>query len=172
MRDLRDRARLALLSVTTAHLRISPGGYEPASAPHGLTLGADPAPLAGPGGLSVSIRHYYQLVRSDVGADWLAETAAYYYSLADRDGREVLAYHWHPMTPAVTSPHLHIELGAVRREVLERAGLTTAHNALRRDLAGAHLPTHQIGLTEFIRMLITQFGIPPRRRDWERLLRA
>lgn len=56
----------------------------------------------------------------------------YHYSLEDADGKEIIAYHWHP-TSAVTAPHLHIGSGA-------RAG--------RPELTRAHIPTGQITWSE------------------------
>ena len=53
----------------------------------------------------------------------------------------MIAYHRQPHVGGMTYPKLHVWPGAVRGEVLERAGLSAQANALRTDLAGAHLPT-------------------------------
>jgi hypothetical protein len=70
----------------------------------------------------------------------------------------------------VTFPHLHISHGAVRAETLEQAGLSIAHNALRPDLSGAHLPTRSIPLHDVLWLAIAHFGARPRRADWLHVL--
>ncbi|MEA2641547.1 MAG: hypothetical protein QOF51_2941, partial [Chloroflexota bacterium] len=86
---------------------------------------------------------------------WRVADAGYFYEFSNGDGRELLAYHWHPGAQnVVRSPHLH--LGAA-------SNVTPL-------LAGAHLPTGFISLPASIRMVITELGIEPRRADWDEVL--
>ena len=78
------------------------------------------------------------------------------YALYDVDGREVVAYHWHPEgRSGVTTPHLHLGTGA---------------SVGRRDLAGAHLPTGRILLEDVLRLGVAELGVRPLRRDWREIL--
>jgi hypothetical protein len=80
------------------------------------------------------------------------------YTVLDVNRTEVLAYHWHPegVSP-VTTPHLH--LGAA-------SGVTWPR------LQGAHMPTGPVALTAFVRCLIEELGVEPRRPDWQAALRV
>jgi hypothetical protein len=128
--------------------------------------------LQGDGAIALSVRYYYRIVRVEGRRPWQAETAAYYYTFLDNHGREIIGYHWHPTTPDVTFPHLHVEPGAVRMDILERAGLPPTSNALRVDITAAHFPTHQVTPEEMVRLAIAQFRVRPRRSDWEAVLRT
>ncbi|SPF43243.1 hypothetical protein SBA4_3010004 [Candidatus Sulfopaludibacter sp. SbA4] len=79
---------------------------------------------------------------------------AYYYSLLDAAEKGIIAYHWHPHGN-VAFPHLHIGSGA-------RVG--------RVDLRNAHIPTGRIAMENLLRMVITEFGVAPRRGDWPDVL--
>ncbi len=37
-------------------------------------------------------------------------------------------------------------------------------------MSHAHFPTHHIELPDLVRLLIRDFGVGPRRRDWEQTL--
>ena len=167
-----ERLQRAASCITDAVIVVGRGGYQPADAPHELTLGAGvPVRLAGTGRIALAVGQKYRIVRaSGDRGPWQVEIAAYYYALDDADGREILAYHWHPRVQKVPFPHLHISHGAVSRELLDRAQLSLSHNSLRPDLAGAHLPTRQITLDEVLRLAIEQFGVEPRRDDWDAVL--
>jgi hypothetical protein len=119
--------------------------------------------------LRFSLELYYRL--TDLPAsDTMFGLIGYEYSFTDTAGREIVAYHWHPDIPSAGYPHIHIGHGAVQAAILERAGLSPAHNALLPELAGAHLPTGEVALGSVLRMAIEQFGVEPRRRDWASIL--
>ena len=81
--------------------------------------------------------------RSD-GA-WEMEITEYYYALTGESGSELLAYHWHPRRRSpIVRPHLH--------------------------LGPALVPTGPIALHDVLRLAITDFGVLPRRPDWDTLL--
>lgn len=111
------------------------------------------------GHLALSIRHFYDLTpaRSHERRDrWQARTTAYYYTLDDADGREILAYHWHPAGRSpIVEPHLHLGAGA---------------GTLRRELEKAHLATGIITPVAVLALLLDQFEIRPRRADWRAVL--
>lgn len=149
---------------------MEPGGREPGVV-HCLSLAPAPVRVTADVPIGLVIDHYYRLARPDGhGREWVAETASYYYALRDAANREILAYHLHPQVERVPYPHLHLGPGAVSQASLLRAGLSAQHNALRPDVARAHLPTGLVALRWLVRMLLTQFGVRERRRDWPRVL--
>ena len=82
--------------------------------------------------------------------------ASYRYRIMNADRREILSYHWHPEGQSpITFHHLHIGNGAM---------------AGREELQTAHLPTGYVSVGDIIAMLIRDFGVAPRRPDWESLL--
>lgn len=83
-----------------------------------------------------------------------ARLTSYVYQLSAAGGAEVLAYHWHPDS-AEARPHLHISAGA---------------GSVLPELQRAHLPTAQVEVAEFIRLLVRDFGVRPLRKDWRSLL--
>jgi len=91
------------------------------------------------------------------------ETTGYLYEINDRDGREILAYHWHPegVSP-ITEPHLHLS-GRLRP-----FDLGDRDTAVR--LGGMHLPTGIVTLARMVHLLIAEFGAEPRRADWQAIL--
>jgi hypothetical protein len=150
---------------------VSPGGYAPSTAdrdPYTLTFARDPIRLAGAAQLLLSVSHRYRVLRSGTAGPWKVETAAYYYEFEDALGRELLAFHWHPETvPDVPYPHLHIGRGVVAMDSLIAAGLSSQHNALRPEIAAAHIPTSRVALEHVLDLAIRHFSVPPLRPDWE-----
>lgn len=62
-----------------------------------------------PDGSGLSFSASYRVLQVAGRRAWTATIASYRYGLCDRDGREVLSYHWHPNTHShVTTPHLHL----------------------------------------------------------------
>jgi hypothetical protein len=116
--------------------------------------------------------HHYRIIRPAAGGRWKVQTAAYYYAFDDADGHEILAYHWHPSEGGVRFAHLHIGSGAVDAAVLLAAQRSPQHNALRPDVAAAHLPTGRVALEDIVRLAIEQFHVPPRRKAWDETLRT
>lgn len=99
------------------------------------------------------------------GEGVVAEIEAYDYEISDRDGHEILTYHWHPegVSP-VTEPHLHLS-GRLRPLDLGPRDAPVA-------LGEMHLPTGVVTLAQVVQLLITEFGVEPRREDWGTVLRA
>ncbi len=67
-----------------------------------------------PGGNALGFAVSYVVIQEPGECTWTATVSTYRYGLYDRDGREILSYHWHPDARShVTTPHLH--LGAASR---------------------------------------------------------
>ncbi len=174
---LKDWLQQAVSCVSDAVINLSPDAYHPSDTPHRLTLGdGTPVPVTarstiGHERLWLSVVHAYRIVRETERGWWKIHTAAYQYALDDPDGREILAYHWHPHIEDIPYPHLHVGHGAVRRDIGAGIQLPVSQNALHRKLAGAHLPTRRIALEDVLRLLIEQFDVWPARTDWNLTLR-
>ncbi len=83
----------------------------------------------------------------------------YRFDLLDREGRESLAYHWHPTgVSPVTLPHLFLS-GRL-------APLDVGRGQEPVALGAMHPTTGPITLTDIVRLLITEFNVEPRRPDW------
>lgn len=142
-------------------------GYEPGKI-HVMTFpGHDIVPLARndnqPRLMFLARQHYRVIETPDTQhGPWRVNIVGYMYTLQDRDGREIVSYHWHPdQRSPVTYPHLHIGIAAVG----EGASVS------RRAVPGIHFPTRFIPLQDIIRLAITQFNVRPLRNDWEQVLR-
>lgn len=156
VKAFRESLRLAVSYVTLSVLT-DPEPYGPTDRLRQITLPSSPARLRG-SGLGLSIRIGYRLVEiSGERRPWSVSVVAYQYKLDDRDGREILAYHWHP-EGRVTVPHVHVGAG-------------TAEGRLRPDLARAHLPTGHVPLRDVLRLAIAELGVRPLRPDWDAVLR-
>lgn len=82
----------------------------------------------------------------------LAHTAGYLYQRDAADGREILAYHWHPSGLShERRPYLH-----------PGAGL----GAIRSEWQKAHLLTGAVSPAALLQVCITVLGVPPRRAGW------
>jgi hypothetical protein len=153
-----DRCQLAVSCVTDAVFSVR-GGYFPSSDPHALSFAAEPwARLQGGVASALAIECWYRIVPVTPGdrRRWRIESAAYMYTLFDSEMTEILGYHWHPISRSVVATsHLHLQAGA-------RIGL--------RGLKGVHLPTGHVTLAQFIRCLIEELGVEPRRTDWNAVL--
>jgi hypothetical protein len=92
---------------------------------------------------------------------WTVVTTAYNYALRLPDGPEIVAYQWEQDAPGwVTFPHLHIGRGAT--------GNVTTFGP--RGLHRIHFPTRHVTIEDVLRLAITEFGVEPRRQDWEHIL--
>jgi hypothetical protein len=104
-----------------------------------------------PHGISLRLTEWYgvrpdqhHLVRRD---EWRVVVDAYLYVVHDQDDRELLSWRWLPVVPA-EPPHLHV----------------------RGPLAEFTLPTGPVQVHSVLRLLLAEFGVPPRRPDWQIVL--
>jgi hypothetical protein len=107
---------------------------------------------------SMSVGQTYALVETDdpERGPWKVSTRAYSYTLDDAEGREVLAYQWHPDGPSpMKRPHMHFGAGA---------GIEQA------PISGIHFPTNRVSIEDFLWLLLEEFDIQPSRADWRSVL--
>lgn len=91
------------------------------------------------------------------------QLVSYRYRILDPDEGELLAFHWHPVGRSnVTFPHLHLT-SRVRPIALGRGQEPVA-------LAEMHIPTGPVRFAQVVRLLIAEFGVAPRRKDWDAVL--
>lgn len=89
----------------------------------------------------------------------------YRFVVLDGQEREIVAYHWHPSgVSTVAYPHLHLS-GRL-------SPLDAGRGAEPVALGQMHLPTGPVTLADVVRLLITEFGVEPRRDDWDAVLAA
>lgn len=118
----------------------------------------------------LDLSHWF-LIEADHSATsvsrWRAKTVAYEYGILDRRETELLVYHWQPgsIVRGPDFPHMHVS-AALTAQV-------SATVSQRIPLDKRHIPTGIVTLADVVRMLIAEFGIAERRRDWPaRLARA
>jgi hypothetical protein len=148
----------AVSCVTASVLRPSKNGYKVSKESHTLTFPDDPITITGKQEFALSLRHEYRIMRGEgLWGRWKVRTAGYYYELQNDSNDEVLSYHWHPESRSpLTFAHMHIGVGS---------GVTIP------GLRKPHYETPRISLETFLLMLIKDFGVQPRRDDWEGVLR-
>jgi len=158
--------RRAALCLTDQPLLAS--GYLPSREPHSVAFAprGDTVPLrhaSGPRSVDLLVNLRYRLAepaRADGG--WRVETLGYLYVIRDQDGREIVAYHWHPFARGPSFPHLHL---SSRIGVLPLGG-----QAPPVALGTMHLPTEEITFPAIVRLLLAEFAVAPRRDNWPTVL--
>jgi hypothetical protein len=122
----------------------SPGEIE------ALTVSEDPLTLQSGriGTVQLELGHQFRVVQDEDG--WHVSTTAYRYHLLDGEGRELVAWHWHPAGTGDGRPHIHVPAGPIDRRV--------------------HVPTGRVSIESVFRMLLTDLQIRPRREDYAQVL--
>jgi hypothetical protein len=140
--------RKALSCITDAQFIRSPEGANGADI-EALTISQEPLHLSsGPlGNIQLALRQRFRAVQES-RSEWHVSTVAYYYRIADSEGRELAAWHWHPAS--VAFPHLHCNNSVIGRR--------------------AHLPTGRVSIESVLRLLIDDLGVPTRRDDYADVL--
>jgi hypothetical protein len=161
--------------VTAQRLFATPKGDEP-DVLYSVKFGrvAQPVPLrakaGGSSGLMLDVLHSFVLIGSEqagAGAIWRAVSTAYEYRILDAREAELLVFHWHPGSVARGPDFQHLHVSAA---LSAQVSATIVH---RLPLDKRHVPTGLVTLADVVRMLIAEFGIAERRRDWPaRLARA
>jgi hypothetical protein len=139
-----------LSCVTSAHTTVS--GYHASDLPHRLSLAdGDPVRLRGELRLTLDATEQYRVYEDADG--WRVEIVGYLYAI-EYEGRELVAYHWHPSGESpIIWPHMHVGADI-------RVG--------DRRLGKIHLPTGAVGLERVVALAIAELGAKPLREDWER----
>jgi hypothetical protein len=99
-----------------------------------------------------------------VPSRWATRTVMYQYRLLDHDHAELLVYHWQPGAryAGPDEPHLHVSASLnARTDAVSRRSI---------DLDKLHVATGIVSLSAVVRMLITEFGVAPRRAGWRETL--
>jgi hypothetical protein len=137
--------------------RFSAEGYRPIDLPYSAELqDGEAVVIAGPPLRLLIVLRYRIVQAANSPGAWVVQLTAYDYELLDNSDREILAYQWHPQARSpVTWPHVH---------------LGPAAGELWRPLGRAHLPTGRIAVQDVLRLAIRDFGVPPRRANWEAVL--
>jgi hypothetical protein len=149
----------ALSCITRAVINVR-GGFYPADEPHVLTVGTgESVQLGGESRLALTTTMHYRIVEgSGERGPWKVEIVAYAYALDGPDGREIIAYHWHPRErTAQASPHIHLG-----------AGIGIGDH----PIGQAHLPSGRVALEEVLRLAIADLGAASLRDDWETVLHS
>jgi len=121
------------------------------------------------GDLSLSISHRYALdERSAIPRSRKrAHSVSYLYELKDRWDREILVFHWHPLSNSpVKTPHAHIS--GTRPIALPPRPSGEVPRPL--DLSNAHIPTGILQIEEVLLMLIRDLDVQPTTERWEQIL--
>jgi hypothetical protein len=143
----------ALSCVCSAQLIV---GWAQAGEVQALTVSDDPIALRTTGDrtnrLRLSIQQQYRLVEDPdpTLGPWKVSTRAYRYQVSDCDGKELLAWHWHPSSRE-QRPHLHVSGGRFH---------------------GCHLPTSRVSIEGILRLLVAELHVRPRRDDWMEVLNS
>lgn len=145
--------QLALSCLTLGQFNVE--GYHPIDFPYRADLQrGQSVPLADVE-LTLTVALRYRIVQEGT-TRWTARVTGYHYELQNRDGRELVTYHWHPQGAGpVTWPHIH---------------LGPAVGDLWRPVTRAHFPTGQVSVEDIVRLAIREFGATPRRDDWDAVL--
>lgn len=120
-----------------------------------------PAALQGPVPLLLDFSQHFQVFTVDAPRSTRIEVLSYVYTVLTRDRVELVSFQWHPYGAGeIEFPHVHIGPALARRDSVVRPG--EAHKI--------HVPTGEVSLADVVRLAITEFGVEPRRDDWEEIL--
>jgi hypothetical protein len=109
--------------------------------------------LRGQPRLTLDVTEQYRVYEDADG--WGVEVVGYLYGIA-HEGRELVAYHWHPRGDSpITQPHMHVGTDILIGE---------------RWLGKVHLPTGTVGVEQVVALAIVELGAEALRDDWERLI--
>ena len=119
------------------------------------------------GGRGAYRMDFRQIVRGVLGevntaSGWTVEVITYEHRLLDHLERELVVYHWQPGEIGRTAPHMHVSAAL--------AVQVSADLQQNVDLDKRHLVTGMVELSDFVRMLITEFEVRPLRADWQERL--
>lgn len=107
----------------------------------------------------------YRIIREpdeDTGHRFRLTVEHYAYKILASDGREVVAFHWHPGRGGVDWPHIHVG----------STFIDATQYDIGRRFSSLHLPTSRISIEQVVEALITQFDVTPLRADWQTVLNA
>jgi hypothetical protein len=158
VRSYRSSLQKTVSCVTASVILVgSMQGYRPGSE-HRLVLGPEEAVRLPGADLSLSVQVFARVSEQAGQALWRVSPFGYYYALRESGGPEIVAYPWHPgRRSTIAFPHLHLGTGS---------------GVSREELHKAHIPTGHVELEDVLLMAIREFGVRPKRDDWEEILGA
>lgn len=113
--------------------------------------------LQGAFDLTFTMYHRYVVSQQPGTNTWNVSSRGYIYQLHEADGREIIAFHWHPgQLRQPDFAHLHVE----------------THRRAPQVQRKHHIPTGQVSLEAVVRFAIQELGVQPLRPDWEQVLDA
>jgi hypothetical protein len=121
-----------------------------------MWLAADPPPLPTAPQLAIRLAQEFQHRRKIGNGSVRPYLVSYRYELSELSEREIFAYHCQPKGDSPIT-HPHIQVGT---------------NDPRLSHENKHLPTGLVTLHQVIHCLITEFEVPPLRKDWADILAA
>ena len=154
--------------MTAQRLFVQPEGYEPGIL-YGIAFGRTVEPVrltskaGGASGLLLDVSHQYTIVQDENSQSppaWRVMTGAYEYRLLDSVERELLVYHWQPGSIPRGPDDPHVPISATI------SAQTSATTMQPFQLDKRHIPTGRVSLEAVVRMLIAEFGIEYRYRNW------
>lgn len=180
-REPKDAARRFLTAlgrvtecVTPQRLFVLPEGYTEPNVTYLLAFGPEGNPVklrskaGGQSGFLLDVRHWYAIVEDDKAKTkpaWRVTTLGYEYSILDSQENEILTYHWDPGAKRGPKyPHLHTTAEAT----IYFDALTPRRTRLDRH----HIPTGRVLLEWVVKLLIADFGVDYRFRNWTNRLAA
>jgi hypothetical protein len=127
---------------------------EGAAGLHSLALSGRYGALQGRHRLELSVLHEFELALA--GGALAGHSTGYWYHVQQKDGPEIVAFHWHPGTVhgPISYPHLHI-------------GQPTSPIDIG---SGRHVPTGRVSIEAVVRFLIKELHVRPLRSDWESVI--
>lgn len=144
---------------------LSPSARKPSSGRlYRLELGGTPpANIGGTVPLGLNLLQLCGAVhQEEQGLGWAIQVRSYLYTVEQREGDEIIAYHWHPFGASeLDFPHFHVG----------RAITGAAVRFADRHVHQIHFPTGHVPLASIIRLLIEEFGVQPLREGWRDVLR-
>lgn len=145
---------LSCLTRTVIHVK---DGDDPSSDLYPLSLQENPCLLGRDRRFTIKVIQHYRVIACEgIRGRWKVTEDAYYYTLGQANGPELIGFHLHPHErTAVTYPHLHV------------------YPATRLDqhhLIKTPIPTGRVSLEAVLRYAITELGVEPLRPDWTNVL--
>ncbi len=102
----------------------------------------------------MSLKYTYVTAEGEAGR-WKIKTLAYAYEIRNAEGKDLLAFHWHPDGGEIKYPHIHV------------GHATGIRHAGIRD---GHIPAGRVSAEAVIRFAIEALHVKTLRNDWNKIL--
>lgn len=147
-----------VLSCFTDAVITHKGDYKVNGGPYALTVGTghrtDKFKLPG-SDFHFSVLMNYTIVNATADrGPYKVKSTAYFYSLEEDGGKEILTYQWHP-TKTCMFPHIH---------------LGSSSKLGSKTLNKLHIPTGRIALEQVLRLAVEELGVKPIKTGWSDIL--